>query len=194
VSADHEPRRTAVPDDDESPFDASADQEGVETGEVDVRYVRGEDPAFTVDVPTATLEPLPLEPEQVLEGTPETSALTLEEHLHTGVVVEHGIWQITPGVATDVEVDEVFVVVSGRATVEVEGGPTLELAPGTVGTLRAGDRTVWRVHETLRKVYVATTPTDRRPLPPGVISQTGNITAYYPVSPDPADAPPRPVD
>ncbi|WP_022926877.1 cupin domain-containing protein [Patulibacter americanus] len=169
--------------------------EGVETGEVDVRYVRGEDPAFAVDVATAVLEPLALDPEQVVEGTPETSALTLEEHLHAGgVLVEHGIWQITPGVATDVEVDEVFVVVSGRATVENEGGPTLELAPGTVGTLRAGDRTVWRVHETLRKVYVATTPTEERPLPPGVWSQTGNITAYYPVSQDPADDPPRPAD
>jgi uncharacterized cupin superfamily protein len=72
-----------------------------------------------------------------------------------GVVT--GVWQIEPGVATDVEVDETFVVVSGRATVEIEGGPTLELAPGTVGVLHAGDRTVWRVHETLRKVYVTGT-------------------------------------
>jgi uncharacterized cupin superfamily protein len=181
--------------DDGSLFDESADQEGVETGEVDVRYAPGEDVAFVVDVATARLDPLPLDAEQVLEGTPETSALTLEEHLHTGgTLVEHGIWQITPGVATDVEVDEVFVVLSGRATVEIEGGPTLELAPGTVGTLRAGDRTVWRVHETLRKVYVATTPTDERPLPPGVVSRTGNISAYYPVSQDPADDPPRPAD
>ena len=27
-----------------------------------------------------------------------------------------------------------------------------ELGPGVVGVLRAGDRTVWRFHETLRKV------------------------------------------
>jgi uncharacterized cupin superfamily protein len=194
VSADDESVWTALPDDDGSDPQDSADQEGVEAGEVDVRCVRGEDPAFAVDVAGAVLEPLALDPEQVLEGTPETSALTLEERLHTGIVVEHGIWQITPGVATDVEVDEVFVVVSGRATVHIEGGPTLELAPGTVGTLRAGDRTVWRVHETLRKVYVATTPTDERPLPPGVWSQAGNITAHHPVSPDPADDPTRPAD
>lgn len=121
--------------------------------------------AFAVDVTTAELVPLPLEPEQVLEGAPETSALTLEERVHADVTVERGIWQITAGVATDVEVDELFVVVSGRATVQIEGGPTLELAPGTVCTLRAGDRTVWRVHETLRKVYVATTPNDDAPDP-----------------------------
>jgi uncharacterized cupin superfamily protein len=120
--------------------------------------VSADEPAFAVDVAAATLEPLALGPEQVLEGAPETSALTLEECGHGDAVVERGIWQITPGVATDVEVDELFVVVSGRATVEIAGGPTLELVPGTAGTLRAGDRTVWRVHETLRKVYVATTP------------------------------------
>jgi hypothetical protein len=67
-----------------------------------------------------------------------------------------GVWQITEGVVTDVEADELFVVVSGRATVEVEGGPTLELEPGVVGMLHAGDRTVWRVHETLRKVFQVT--------------------------------------
>jgi uncharacterized cupin superfamily protein len=46
-----------------------------------------------------------------------------------------------------------FVVVSGRATVEVEDGPTLELGPGVVGVLREGDRTTWTVRETLRKAY-----------------------------------------
>lgn len=41
---------------------------------------------------------------------------------------------------------------------EVEGGPTLEVGPGSVGLLHAGDRTIWRVHETLRKVFQATNP------------------------------------
>jgi uncharacterized cupin superfamily protein len=115
-------------------------------------------PAFAVDVATATLEPLPLDPAQVLEGTPETSILVLEQTDRGAVTVGRGIWQHTAGVSTDVEADELFVVVAGRATVEIEDGPTLELAPGVTGVLRAGDRTVWRVHETLRKVYVTTTP------------------------------------
>ena len=48
-----------------------------------------------------------------------------------------------------------FVVLKGRARVSIEGGPTLNLAPGSVGFLRAGDRTIWQVSETLRKVYVS---------------------------------------
>ena len=90
----------------------------------------------------------------MLEGSPEVSELVLATSPHGRVV--RGVWQVTPGVVTDVEADELFVVVSGRATVEVEGGPTLELEPGVVGVLRAGDRTVWRIHETLRKVFQIT--------------------------------------
>jgi hypothetical protein len=39
---------------------------------------------------------------------------------------------------------------------EVEDGPTLQLGPGTIGLLHAGDRTTWHVHETLRKVFQVT--------------------------------------
>lgn len=45
------------------------------------------------------------------------------------------------------------MVVSGSATIEVEGGPTLTVGPGDMAVLREGDRTTWTVHETLRKVY-----------------------------------------
>ncbi|GAA2288813.1 hypothetical protein GCM10010431_02090 [Streptomyces kunmingensis] len=45
------------------------------------------------------------------------------------------------------------MVVGGRATVGVEGGAVLELAPGTAAVLRAGDRTTWTVHEALRRAY-----------------------------------------
>jgi uncharacterized cupin superfamily protein len=100
------------------------------------------------------LDPAPLDPETVLAGAPEVSELVLDESADGRVV--RGVWQITPGVVRDVEADEVFVVVSGRATVEVEGGPTLELEPGVVGVLRAGDRAVWTIHETLRKVFQIT--------------------------------------
>ena len=65
-----------------------------------------------------------------------------------------GIWQHTAGVSTDVEVDEVFVVLAGRATIEVAGGPTLEVGPGDVGVLEAGAETTWTVHEDLRKIYI----------------------------------------
>jgi uncharacterized cupin superfamily protein len=70
--------------------------------------------------------------------------------------VLRGVWEITPGVVSDVEEDELFVVVRGRATVEVEGGEAFELAPGVLGVLERGQRTTWTVHETLRKAYQLT--------------------------------------
>ncbi|MFE1951584.1 MULTISPECIES: cupin domain-containing protein [Streptomyces] len=108
-------------------------------------------PSFAVHVPDVTLEPEPLDPAQIVSGTPEVTGAVLWESADGKQL--RGIWQITPGVVTDTEADELFVVVSGRATVEVEGGDTLELGPGTAAVLREGDRTTWTVHETLRKAY-----------------------------------------
>ena len=56
---------------------------------------------------------------------------------------------------SDVEADEVFVVLSGAATVEFDDGTaSLTLGPGDVVHLAEGARTVWTVTETLRKVYL----------------------------------------
>lgn len=97
-----------------------------------------------------TLTPDPLDPSQVVSGSPEVS---VAEVLDDGTV-SVGVWQHTAGVSTDVEADEVFVVLQGRATIDVDGGPTLEVGPGDLGILAAGSRTTWTVHEDLRKVYV----------------------------------------
>ena len=99
---------------------------------------------------TAALAATPLDPAQVVAGDPQVSALEL---LDVGGLAV-GVWQHTAGVSTDVEADEVFVVLAGRATIEVADGPTLEVGPGDVGILEAGARTRWTVHEDLRKVYV----------------------------------------
>ncbi len=111
--------------------------------------------SFTVHVAGAALEPDPLDPASVVSGDPQTSDLVLHESADGRVV--RGIWQCTEGVVRDVEADEVFVVVSGRATIEIEGGPTLEVGPGDVCVLEEGARTVWTIHETLRKTYQITT-------------------------------------
>ncbi|MFI1099717.1 cupin domain-containing protein [Streptomyces melanogenes] len=107
--------------------------------------------SFVVHIPDAELEPEPLDPGQIVSGTPEVTGKVLWESPDGKQV--RGIWQITPGVVTDTEANELFVVVSGRATVEVAGGDTLELGPGDACVLREGDRTTWTVHETLRKAY-----------------------------------------
>ena len=66
-----------------------------------------------------------------------------------------GLWEHSAGVSTDVEVHEVFVVLSGCARIEVEGGSDLHVGPGDVVELAAGARTVWIVSEPLRKFWVA---------------------------------------
>lgn len=70
---------------------------------------------------------------------------------------EIGVWEMTPGVATDTEVDEIFVVLSGRARIVFldPAREAIDVGPGSVVRLAAGMRTEWTVTETLRKVYVA---------------------------------------
>ncbi|KJQ55945.1 cupin domain-containing protein [Microbacterium sp. SA39] len=91
--------------------------------------------------------------EEVVAGTPTTATRPLT----TLNGVEIGIWEMTPGTATDIEIDEVFIVLAGRATISFasSGLPDLEVGPGSVVRLAEGMRTTWTVTETLRKVYVA---------------------------------------
>jgi prepilin-type processing-associated H-X9-DG protein len=83
------------------------------------------------------------------------------EALHTASVdlgelggFTYGIWDAGPGTDVDVEADEVFWVLSGRGTVTFADGSVLELAPGVLVHLVAGDRTTWTITERLRKVYL----------------------------------------
>ena len=115
-------------------------------------------PAFTTvarvvraaSLDDSDLDASPLSADQVVSRSPEVRSLAL----HSADDLEVGVWQHSAGTSTDVECDEVFVVIAGRATIEVQGGPVLEVGPGDVGLLPAGAVTRWTVHETLRKVYV----------------------------------------
>jgi uncharacterized cupin superfamily protein len=88
--------------------------------------------------------------EQRISGAPKTGAVQIEKF--GGAVV--GVWEMTPGVMRDVEVDEILTVLAGSATVEFQDGRKITLEPGVVARLHAGQHTVWTVTETLRKVYV----------------------------------------
>lgn len=109
------------------------------------------DPNSVVSAATVSLEPEPVPDEQRVVGSPMTAAATLTEFGG----LEVGIWEMTPGTMRDVEADELFVVLSGSASVDfVDGSPSLRLGPGDVVRLAAATHTVWTVYETLRKVYL----------------------------------------
>ena len=115
------------------------------------------DAGLLTEAASVALEHSPIPADQVVAGSPTTGLLVLDERDGR----EIGIWEMTPGTATDTEADEVFVVLSGRASVvfdevaDAVAPPAIELAPGAVVRLAAGMRTTWTVYETLRKVYVA---------------------------------------
>ena len=103
-----------------------------------------------VNVFEAALEPYDLETDEVVDGDPRTA----EVGVTTIGGAEVGIWEITEGAVRDVEKDEAFVVLSGDATVSFADGERVDLAPGSLVRLHAGESTVWTIRSTLRKVYV----------------------------------------
>lgn len=114
-------------------------------------------PLDTAGVVTDALhEPLSLDAlpaEVVRAGAPSTGI----RELGPFAGVEVGIWEMTEGTAVDTEADEVFIVIAGSARVGfVEPAmPSIEVQAGSVVRLAAGMQTLWTVHETLRKVYIA---------------------------------------
>ena len=88
---------------------------------------------------------------QVVEGAPTTGYAALGEFGGQ----EYGVWEMSVGAMSDVEEDELFIVISGSGELLLEGGETRPLEIGVVGRLEAGQRTVWTVTSTLRKVYVS---------------------------------------
>ncbi|HWA50805.1 MAG TPA: cupin domain-containing protein [Dongiaceae bacterium] len=88
---------------------------------------------------------------QRIAGSPQTGAKGLGQFGNVNV----GVWEMTPGTMSDTEVDEIFVVLHGAAEVEFKDGAPMTLKQGDVVRLHAGQQTVWKVTETLRKVYVS---------------------------------------
>ncbi|MEJ6488343.1 cupin domain-containing protein [Leucobacter sp. USCH14] len=76
---------------------------------------------------------------------------------------ELGVWELRGGTVTDTEVDEIFIVLSGGASIELlevpgapeEAGRVFDVAAGDIMRLAAGTRTRWTVTDHIRKVYVA---------------------------------------
>jgi uncharacterized cupin superfamily protein len=101
------------------------------------------------DATAVTVAHEPFTADKVVSGNVTTGAIELAQNNS----LQTGVWEHSVGVSTDVEVDEVFVILSGKGRVYVNGA-ILELYPGVVGTLTAGAETRWEIDETIRKVYV----------------------------------------
>jgi uncharacterized cupin superfamily protein len=118
-------------------------------------------PGTVVNASAMVLDHVDVPAEQLLDGSPTTATAVLGELAgEDAAPLELGVWEMTAGTMSDVEADEVFIVLSGAATVEIAafgGQPATVLAPvaGDVVQLREGMRTVWTVTETFRKIYLA---------------------------------------
>ncbi|GAA2961176.1 MULTISPECIES: cupin domain-containing protein [Microbacterium] len=113
------------------------------------------EPFQPLDVAAVDVAVAPVSNDLRLEGEPSTGFLDVA--VVGGAMV--GIWEMTAGSMRDIETDEVFVVVSGEATVELIGedgqvARTIELRAGSLCRLEAGMVTRWRVPVPLRKVYI----------------------------------------
>ncbi len=90
-------------------------------------------------------------PRVPIEGDPHESTNVL--WAHNGLDV--GVWECTPGrfAASRIGYDEVFICLSGQATMEADNGMRFDLAAGSVLYTPAGFTGTWHVTETFRKVY-----------------------------------------
>ena len=90
-------------------------------------------------------------PRAAIEGDPHESTNTL--WAHNGLEV--GVWECTPGKfgARRDGYDEVFLCLSGRATLTDASGVRFDLSPGSALYTPAGFTGTWHVTETFRKVF-----------------------------------------
>jgi uncharacterized cupin superfamily protein len=107
---------------------------------------------YAVQATSLTLAYASPPPEKIISGTPRIGTAVLG----TLNGCQVGVWEISPSVTRDIEVDEFFIVLSGAATVDFDdGSPALLLKAGSVGRLSQGAATTWTVSDTLRKIYIA---------------------------------------
>ena len=103
----------------------------------------------------AELGPAALKPTAITPGLQESSS-TVWSGPEGGVRV--GLWSVECGSfhATRVGHHEIFYVLAGRAVLQPDDGPAVEVATGDLYVTPSGWSGTWTVTEPLRKLYVIT--------------------------------------
>jgi uncharacterized cupin superfamily protein len=73
--------------------------------------------------------------------------------------LQAGLWRSVPGVTPEpvrwtLPSREVILVLEGAARIEIEGGPTLDLAVGDSASLPAGAVTTWHLDPGFKELWV----------------------------------------
>jgi uncharacterized cupin superfamily protein len=108
---------------------------------------------FVANALTEALENYGVEDQdRIVEGHPQMSKKVVWRSAD-GTLTQ-GVWEMTEGAIEGFDNNETFVVVEGRATVELNNrGEKFDLLPGVVCVMQKGDPIRITVHEKLRKVY-----------------------------------------
>jgi uncharacterized protein len=106
---------------------------------------------YKLGVVGAPVEPCPIPAEDIVSGEPQAQWAVMwqsdDGHLFNGV------WHCTPGAFYLDNADETVCLIEGRATVTPEGGEPVNLKAGDTAFLPEGSRSLWEVHETVRKAF-----------------------------------------
>jgi uncharacterized cupin superfamily protein len=109
---------------------------------------------------SAVLEPAPISPGWILDGTPKAENKILTKSFDgTSYTV---VWECTAGRFNwHYNEDETVVVISGEVYVTTETGEECRLGEGDIGFFPAGSSAVWRVPNRIKKIAFL-----RKDLPP----------------------------
>jgi uncharacterized protein len=115
------------------------------------------EPAVSAEVEDVDLAAWPLPADWVLAGSPDARGAVLSRSDDSRII--RGVWECTPGrFKWSFTYDETLVVLSGKATIELDTGERVDLSPGTMAFFGRGHDSTWTVHETLRKGFHADSP------------------------------------
>ena len=104
-----------------------------------------------IDPAKVALEPTPIRPEWIIEGSPRTLAAEIA-HTDDGTTRVY-VWQTTASrFHWNYEFDEVVQVLDGEVFVSDQTHPERRLGPGDIAFFPFGAQTVWRVPDHLRKI------------------------------------------